>query len=96
MQTIKKIGILSMAKVQAIISIILGFIIGIIYAMAMVIAGAVSGSGAFGAMTGLLALLSIIGFPIIYGIAGFVFGIITAAIYNLVAGWIGGIEIELK
>lgn len=34
--------------------------------------------------------------PIIYGVMGFVFGVITAAIYNLIAGWIGGIEVEVE
>lgn len=34
-------------------------------------------------------------FPLLYGLAGFVFAAIGCAIYNLVAGWTGGIEIEL-
>jgi Transmembrane domain of unknown function (DUF3566) len=34
--------------------------------------------------------------PIIYGVMGFVFGIIMAAIYNLIADWIGGIEVEVE
>jgi len=34
--------------------------------------------------------------PIIYGVMGFVFGIIMAAIYNLIARWIGGIEVEVE
>jgi len=34
--------------------------------------------------------------PVIYGVMGFVFGVIGAAIYNLIAGWIGGIEVEVE
>jgi hypothetical protein len=34
--------------------------------------------------------------PVIYGVMGFIFGVIGAAIYNLVAGWIGGIEVEVE
>ncbi len=34
--------------------------------------------------------------PVIYGVMGFVVGIIGAAIYNLVAGWIGGIEMDVE
>jgi len=34
--------------------------------------------------------------PIIYGVMGFVFGVIGAAIYNLIASWIGGIEVEVE
>ena len=34
--------------------------------------------------------------PILYGVIGFVFGVIAAAIYNLVAKWTGGVEITLE
>lgn len=34
--------------------------------------------------------------PIIYGAMGFVFGLIGAALYNLVARWIGGFEVEVE
>jgi len=33
---------------------------------------------------------------VIYGVMGFIFGVISAAIYNLVAHWIGGIEVEVE
>ncbi len=34
--------------------------------------------------------------PVVYGVIGFVFGVIGAAIYNLIASWIGGIEVEVE
>ena len=34
--------------------------------------------------------------PIMYGLMGFVMGAIGALIYNLIAGWVGGIEMELE
>jgi transmembrane protein DUF3566 len=34
--------------------------------------------------------------PVFYGIFGFIFGVISAAIYNLIARWIGGIEVEVE
>jgi hypothetical protein len=33
--------------------------------------------------------------PIIYGVCGFIFTAIGCAIYNFVAGLVGGIEVEL-
>ncbi len=35
-------------------------------------------------------------FPIMYGVLGFIFGVIGALIYNLVAGWTGGIELTFS
>jgi hypothetical protein len=34
--------------------------------------------------------------PVIYGVMGFLIGVIGAAIYNLIASWIGGIEVEVE
>jgi hypothetical protein len=34
--------------------------------------------------------------PILYGVMGFVLGVLTAAIYNLVAKWTGGIEVTVE
>ena len=34
--------------------------------------------------------------PIIMGIFGFIFFVIFAAVYNLLAGWLGGFEVEVK
>jgi hypothetical protein len=41
-------------------------------------------------------VISVILVPIIYGILGFVFGAISALIYNFAAKRIGGIEFDLK
>ncbi len=34
--------------------------------------------------------------PIVYGLFGLIFGAIGAAIYNLVAGWTGGLQVEVE
>jgi hypothetical protein len=34
--------------------------------------------------------------PVFYAIIGFIFGIIAAAIYNLIAKWTGGFEFEVR
>lgn len=34
--------------------------------------------------------------PVIYGIMGFILGVLGSAIYNLIARWIGGIEVEVE
>jgi hypothetical protein len=35
-------------------------------------------------------------FPIFYGVLGFVFGALGAFVYNLIAKWLGGIEVEVE
>lgn len=41
-------------------------------------------------------IAGIIFVPIIYGVMGFIIGALGALLYNLVAKWVGGIEIELE
>jgi hypothetical protein len=43
------------------------------------------------AIPGVVTLL----FPILYAVFGYIFSAISFVIYNLVAGWIGGIEFTL-
>ena len=50
------------------------------------------GWGAFGSM----GMFSLLVFPIGYFVAGFVAGLIGAALFNLVAGWIGGLELTFE
>jgi hypothetical protein len=34
--------------------------------------------------------------PVLYATMGFIFGVISAFIYNLAAKWVGGIEVEVE
>jgi hypothetical protein len=51
------------------------------------------GGRAFGALFGVGAVIM---FPILYGAFAFVASLISAALYNLLASWVGGIEVELQ
>jgi len=46
------------------------------------------GAGGFG-------MVFAVAMPIMYGVFGFIGGALGAVLYNLVAGWVGGIEVEL-
>jgi hypothetical protein len=46
------------------------------------------GQGAFGTMFA-------VAMPLMYAVFGVIGGAIGAILYNLVAGWVGGIEVEL-
>ena len=77
---------------------IFGLILGIISLIVASIFGAFLGSASsayYGIGLG-FGVLGLIALPIIYGIIGFVSGAIIAFLYNLIARWIGGIEMEFE
>ena len=93
MKEIKKVGVLSFAKIQAITGAAMGLLTGAFYALAGVALG--TNAEYLGIMAGFgIALLILL--PILYGILGFVFGVLGAFIYNLIANLVGGIEVEIE
>ena len=94
---VSRVGVLSYAKISAIISAIIGLILGIFYAILFSIIGATGAAATGEPSAGLFAGLGfamIIVMPIFYGIIGFIFGALGAFVYNLVAKWVGGIELD--
>jgi len=47
-------------------------------------------------VSGEIGVAAVIVLPLFYGLLGFIGGIITAALFNLVASMVGGVEIELS
>ncbi len=85
---ITRVGVLSVGRVSGATYGLFGFIGGAIVSLL-----AVAGAGGSGIFFGLGAIIIL---PILYGVLGFIFGIISAAIYNLVSGKIGGIVIRTE
>jgi hypothetical protein len=95
MAIVKHIGPGSAFKVGMVVYAILGFIIGIPFAFIGMLASSLATSHSAFPGAG-LGFFSIILFPICYGILGGVFGALTAFIYNLAAGWVGGLEVDIN
>lgn len=101
---VKRVGVLSFAKMLGVVWACLGLIIGIIYGLIFMVFGAAimaSGGGGDGAAVGgvstvVVGLLFIVGLPIFYGVFGFIGGAISAVVYNVAAGFVGGVELELE
>lgn len=100
---IRKFGVLSSAKIYAVMMLVISLLISIPYGLVVIVfslAGAGMGGGRESALvggTGVVAGLGImIGLPIFYAIFGFIFGAIGAFVYNILAGIIGGVEIEVE
>lgn len=103
---IKKLGILSVGKIYAVMMLVMSLLISIPYGLFIiifsVIGGASAGSqdGIAGLMVGgggiIFGLVVMIGIPILYAIMGFIGGILSALVYNIFAGMVGGVEIEVE
>ncbi len=99
MQSVNRIGVISLAKVLAVVCAFLGLFIGALVSLFAVMGAAIGSasgadSGGIGAM--LFGAGAVIILPIFYGCVGFVGGLIMAPLYNLVAKVVGGIEVELS
>ena len=91
MQEIKSVDIISWAKIHALFGIVIGLIYGVCTAFVFGLFGIaeeMSGVVAFG-------VASIVVFPIILGILGFISGAIMAFLYNIFAAKVGGVQLEL-
>ena len=85
MTTVRRVGVLSVGKITLVTYGLVAGVFGVLFAL---ITAFTEGP--------LVALMVLIGAPIVYGIGGFLTGIFGAWLYNLVAGWVGGIKIELS
>lgn len=93
MRNIKKLQILSFAKFQAILIAQIGIVAGILYSFG----GAIYDISTIGLNSGTaLAFLAPIGMPVIFGVFGFILGIVEAVLYNLSTSWFGGIGIDFE
>lgn len=86
---IKKIGVLSLANLLAVGYVFLGFLMGLLFTLLSFLG--VGGSGVTGLLFGSFAVII---FPIVYGILGWVSGVITAVLYNITAKITGGLELH--
>lgn len=94
---IKRIAPVSCAKISGTLYAILGLVIGGIFSLvAMMTGGLASNTSGFAGLGAMIGIGSIVIFPIFYGCIGFVGTLIAAALYNVIAGMVGGIEVEVQ
>ena len=100
---IRKLGVLSVAKMYAVIMLVISLIIAVPYGLFIIgfsLIGAGSARGDAALMLGgggvVMGIVVMIVLPLMYAAMGFVFGAIGAFIYNIFAGMVGGVEIEVE
>ncbi|MBV8860007.1 MAG: hypothetical protein JOZ02_23955 [Acidobacteria bacterium] len=99
---IKRVGVFSCAKMYSITLAAVGLIFGVIYGLIFIVlggammAGGGRDSGMAGGSTLAIGLVMMVAIPIFYGVIGFIGGIIGGLVYNVAAGVVGGLELELE
>lgn len=95
---IKKLDVVSVGKISGIIAAAFGLLAGLILlvfgSLFAGLAGASGEAGPLAAIGGGVA--GVVVLPLLYGVIGFIGGMLQALIYNLAAGVIGGIRIETE
>jgi hypothetical protein len=93
---IRRVHPLSIAKIAGLLYALMGLIVGVFFSLFFMAFGQQMQSEThmpfLGALMGAGAVITM---PIFYGVLGFVTSAIAAMIYNLLAGAVGGIEIEV-
>ncbi len=91
---LKSIGVRSAAKFAGLLYGLMGLIFGAVLTLVSLIG--VSTGQTPGIQGLLLGAGSIIVLPILYGVMGYIMMAVMAALFNLVAGWTGGIEMSFE
>ena len=98
---VKRVGPMSLAKVCLALYGMIGLIVGVFVALIALLGAGIGSSlgdaGSAGPFVGMaLGVGAVIVLPILYGVLGFLVGLIGAAVYNVAAGIMGGVEVDLQ
>jgi uncharacterized protein involved in cysteine biosynthesis len=103
MAVIARVSPGSAFKIGLTLYALIGLIVGVMFALISLMAGGIASHLGPSAPSGLSSVMgvatgvgAIIVMPIMYGVIGGVAFAITAFTYNLVAGWVGGLEVDIK
>jgi hypothetical protein len=93
---VRRVGPLSFAKVMGMLYGLMGLIFGACISLFSFVGSALAPKEAPAGLGILFGVGAIVALPIFYGVIGFVFSLIGAALYNLVASWVGGVELDVQ
>jgi hypothetical protein len=100
--TVKRVGIGSAAKLSGAIYASVGLIFGVIFALVSLVGAGIASQFASGNdgtppfVGAIFGVGAIVALPLLYGLFGVISGAIGAGLYNLFAGLVGGLEVELQ
>ncbi len=95
MMKLKRVDPVSCGKMLGALYLVLGLIAAAVMVVIVLIGVVGGGGGGNNAVAGIASgLLMAVFVPVFYGVLGFIGGLIMALIYNLVASFVGGVEME--
>ena len=93
---IRRVGVWSVARLYGALSAAMGLLIGLIIAVASTIGMTMAEGDEPPFLAGIFGAGAVVILPLFYGCLGLVAGAIGAALYNLLAGMMGGVVIETE
>ena len=93
---VKRVGPLSFARLSGWLYAVIGLLIGGVFSLFAIAGGLVSDSPELGGFGPVIGVAAVIVFPVLYGGLGFLTTLIAAWLYNLAAGIVGGVELDVQ
>ena len=93
---VKRVGVASVAKIYGAISATMGLVFGCILALASLVGAGMADSAESAILGPIFGVGAIIAMPIFYGIMGLLGGALAAVLYNVFAGMVGGVSVEVE
>lgn len=93
-RVLKRIAPLQAGKILAILYGIMGLLFMPVFMMISAIGANLPSEQRVGMMAFGMGMMLFM--PVIYAVMGFVFGVLGAALYNVIAKWVGGFEVEVE
>jgi hypothetical protein len=93
---IKRLAPLSLAKIVGMLYVVLGLIFGATFSLAAMADAFAFDQADTPPFFRLMGTGAVFMFPIFYGCLGFIMSLVAAWLYNILAGLVGGIEIDIQ
>jgi len=93
---VKSVGVASVAKMYGAISAGVGLLIGVCIALASLVGAGFADTSEQAMFAPILGVGAVVIMPILYGVMGAIGGAIGAILYNVFAGMVGGVALNIE
>lgn len=93
---IRRFGIWSVARLYGLLSAAMGLLVGLGIAVASTVGMSMAEGDEPPFLAGIFGVGAVVILPIFYGVMGICAGAIGAALYNMLAGVVGGVTLDVE